>query len=1834
MPLIDKATVFNDLVNLIGKRGFVVILPMLGRLRPVFPAAARTLVVLATFFALLSGGALSAGPVAAADGGSIAKGRPAAQMSKPLKPAKAMTAEQREAQIKRDEQLAVMRPALRHSKPMQQALNAAADQSLDSVQTADGELRLSAAAAPAAAEADPSFEGALWGSTYIVRDESQLDPAGVATALKANPPVTPMVYPRFRPGRTTWYLEAGWTESTNIPPVMLRMQLYRASDNQLVATRLTSRDTFASAETSSLCMRWNSGDSAPKTCVWSLRDGLLVGKAGTVYYAKLSYATQMTNHFYKVPDQTKPTYREYWLPTKWTTAVTSPSAPAVYTPGIGESLSGWCTCWYQIKIADPVNTATGTVTENVTDGIVPGKGLPLALSRSYSSAATDTGGLLGKGWKLPFEAGLTVTANTVTLTEPDGAKVGFARQSDGTFTAPKPVRYVLTQTNNGFTVTNTDHTSRVFSSSGRMTGWLDGAGQGLAFSYSDTKLTKITDAVGRDTTFDVDATTGRLNSVTLPDGRKVTYGYEAGQLTRVTGTDSGITQYTYTGGRLATVVDPRGNTVTQNTYDEVTGRIHSQIDANGGTFSFTWKAATDAPAGSGESNVTDPAGGIWTDIYEAGVLMRSYRPEGGGTDRVYDQNLNPTTEYDANSNKISRTFDTRGNLASQVTGGVTEKISFDTSDRLKSVTNGRGYSTSYEYDGSGDRVKTATGPAGTTAYTYTANGQIETETAPGGGTTRYSYTGAGLVESVTTPEGRKTTYGYDAADRVKTQTDPRGNVAGANPTEHTTSYDYNAQGRLWKITDPDNQTTAYDYDDNGNIETVTDALRQVTSYEHNKANQPIKVTGPDGKYSTMEYDARGNQTAAVDETGRRTTYGYDGAGRRSSMTTPRGNLAGADAAKYTTTYGYDDNGNLIKSVDPTGAVTSTEYDALDRPTKVTDPLRNVTLTGYDANGNVAQVTDPLNKVTKYSYTSADLLETVTDPLSKVTTYGYDAAGNRTSEMSPIGRKQTWAYNPDGLLVAQTDPRGYFTGNTVSDYTTRYGYDASGNQTSVTDPYGRLQTREYDNLGQLSAAQDASGRRTTYAYDSLGRIKTVTAPDAGTTAYTYDMSGNVRTRTDANQHTTTYGYDPAHRLTSVADPLNRTVGHRYDADGNLDQTTNARGTVATNTYDALNRLTDTTYSDSTPATSIAYDAAGNRRQVSDATGIRTFAYDAVDRLKTVTLPTSKTFAYVYDDAGHLTSRTNPDGQQTTYTYNSDGDRLTATTNSLKTTYAHAFPGLLTGVTLPNGYTESRTYDRALMLTDVISSNSTKTLSSWHGVLDGDGRPQRVDQVRNNTGDTTAKSEYYTYDEAGRLRGDCSSATKADTCPSGSPTTTYTYDKVGNRLTQTSPNSGTTYSYDATDQLTNAVTGTSTTNYSHDADGNRTTDGIDTLAYDAANRLKSKGTTTYTYDVDGNRATSVKSGTTTSYTWDINNELPLLTGEITGSVGRSYAYNELGQIESTKQPQGTFYYHHDLIGTVTDLTNSTGRDTAHYTFGPFGENGTNLNLGAEDAPLNRFGFTGEYTDQTIRNDYDAVATSINLRARTYDPNTGRFTSRDPYVPNASTPYTQSYAYVENAPTSRTDPSGMCSITTQMKDLFTGKLGWSSNCAQEDRETSTKPPAVQSAKAISDKITRGAVETTGQASLGLLDGFTLGGFSYLSGADVTCQPAYNFGLYSSMVPFPVSGGGKRAVAEGGLFFLPKAINLPSWKVVTVDMVHVLERHTADGKIYKQSGIKTKFPDYMSPKKIESTIVKAYRFAVTAGPSQGSRVFLRGMADGLEIEMWLDKSTKIIETAYPIWR
>jgi hypothetical protein len=80
---------------------------------------------------------------------------------------------------------------------------------------------------------------------------------------------------------------------------------------------------------------------------------------------------------------------------------------------------------------------------------------------------------------------------------------------------------------------------------------------------------------------------------------------------------------------------------------------------------------------------------------------------------------------------------------------------------------------------------------------------------------------------------------------------------------------------------------------------------------------------------------------------------------------------------------------------------------------------------------------------------------------------------------------------------------------------------------------------------------------------------------------------------------------------------------------------------------------------------------------------------------------------------------------------------------------------------------------------------------------------------------------------------------------------------------------------------------------------------------------------------------------------------------------------------------------------------------------------------------------------------------------------------------------------------------------------------------------------------------------------------------------------------------------------------------------MAHVLERHTVDGPL---SAGRTVFPEVLTPQGIESAIRYAYRYG-TKIATQGERVLMQGPSDGFTIEFWLNRATRTIETAYPIF-
>jgi hypothetical protein len=93
-------------------------------------------------------------------------------------------------------------------------------------------------------------------------------------------------------------------------------------------------------------------------------------------------------------------------------------------------------------------------------------------------------------------------------------------------------------------------------------------------------------------------------------------------------------------------------------------------------------------------------------------------------------------------------------------------------------------------------------------------------------------------------------------------------------------------------------------------------------------------------------------------------------------------------------------------------------------------------------------------------------------------------------------------------------------------------------------------------------------------------------------------------------------------------------------------------------------------------------------------------------------------------------------------------------------------------------------------------------------------------------------------------------------------------------------------------------------------------------------------------------------------------------------------------------------------------------------------------------------------------------------------------------------------------------------------------------------------------------------------------------------------------------------------------KPINLPSPKKVTIDMNHIASGHMTGGS--RVGPRKDLFPSSWTRDEVRRAVQGAYGNAKRIG-TQGERVRLQGSFNGTKIEMWFNKITNIIETAYP---
>ncbi|MGH8974607.1 MAG: DUF6531 domain-containing protein, partial [Acidimicrobiia bacterium] len=534
----------------------------------------------------------------------------------------------------------------------------------------------------------------------------------------------------------------------------------------------------------------------------------------------------------------------------------------------------------------PVDIASGEFWHSFSDLSIPGRGVPLQLSHTYStdSSLRLLNGPLGHGWTFNYNMWLDLSdSSKVVVRQENGSAVEFAKPG---FVPPVRANAQLVQNGDGtYTFTRRSTEIFVFNATGQLTQLKDLDGYTTTVTRPNASTMVVTDPAGRTLTFSY--TGGHLTTVTDPmtPARTVRFGYDAqNDLRQVTDVGGGITSFTYDANhRMLTMRFPRFYASTQTPAPEITnhydasGRVDWQSNQLGPT---TGKTLFDhAPAGEppNTTKVTDPKGNVAVYRFEYGLLWSE--THGYGTPLAatwlheYDPaNIGCTKTTDPNGRETLKGYDPpTGNLTSATNAlGQTTTWVYNSRNQLTSTTDVGGTTTTFTYDGAwgsgaGHLTRVSTplkDGAGNVVDTRFTTYRYEEALKPGDLTSmsdpnhpyvsssskqwKYHYDAYGMRDQVISPMGDKTTWAYNNAGWPTEMVTPKGYVAPNTPAQYRTTYEeHDAFGRIKKARNPLAQLIVdRTYDANGNLATSRDAKGNLTSYLYDPADQLLTIDGP------------------------------------------------------------------------------------------------------------------------------------------------------------------------------------------------------------------------------------------------------------------------------------------------------------------------------------------------------------------------------------------------------------------------------------------------------------------------------------------------------------------------------------------------------------------------------------------------------------------------------------------------------------------------------------------------------------------------------------------------------------------------------------------------------------------------------------------------------------------------------------------------------------------------------------------------------------------------------------------------------------------------------
>ncbi|MEV4318088.1 putative adhesin [Actinocrispum sp. NPDC049592] len=898
-----------------------------------------------------------------------------------------------------------------------------------------------------------------------------------------------------------------------------------------------------------------------------------------------------------------------------------------------------------------------------------------------------------------------------------------------------------------------------------------------------------------------------------------------------------------------------------------------------------------------------------------------------------------------------------------------------------------------------------------------------------------------LTSTEVCPDGDPTAAKVIAAVRTYYDNkDDLGAVTGPGDATRVETATANNNGTLtWATT---GRTT---YDSAGRSTSSTDARGFTTRIAMTPADGGILSktvkTNPKNQTETVEVEpARGKTTGSVDVAGRRTDAEYDALGRATKVWKPGQPKSGPPSGTYEYVLRTDAplavvTKNLVDYGTGTNYLTTVELrDSMGQvrqlQTDANDGTRMVTDTVYDSHGWVRKSN---NRYLTTGTPSTTMVAVADAAVDNRTVKTYDGSGRvtvatnykgltATSKAQTIyGGDRTTTIPPTGDVTQTTvtDVLGRTTelwryssppainGNVVSGGThdtTKYHFNANGQQDKVTDPVGNVWSYEFDFLGHKTKQAD---------------------PDSGTSLTEYDLAGLQKSVTDGRGVKLTYDYDELGRKTA-----------EYAADGTKlaswvwDGAPNGVGKIfySTRYTPTGNWITGVSAynGEGRPAKSIIQVPASE-------TGLAG-TYTTLMGYTTTGLPTmvqppangglpSEAIAITYDKYGKPQTTTGYNAYVTASKYTPYGENSQFTLG-------------------PSNNQAWLSYDydpQTRRPTDVnfsVQAASTQQIDDTRYTYDQAGNITKSVNTQGVSGAAPVRTQCFGYDslirlsEAWTATDDCAAAPTKSTVGGPSPYwTSWTFKPSGLRATQIdhTTDTTTTYNYPADGAaqphtLLSATTGTTTASFGYDASGNTVSRNGQTLTWNQENKLDKvttpSGDTTYVYDADGNQLLRRAPDATTLTLPGEDLVRNAKTGVVTGT--RYYTHN--GSLVAMRvggaNPQ---YLVSDLHNTATAVVDSVTFAVTRRALDPYGNA-----IGTAPTWTDQRGFLGKLKD-------DASGLT-DVGARKYDSATGRFLSVDPVLDQQKPDQLCGYEYAENNPITGSDPSGeLTLVATTIGGLY---------------------------------------------------------------------------------------------------------------------------------------------------------------------------------------------------------